>query len=474
MADFKWLRNPTLSNGKTTWYVSHRGNDTTGDGTAQNPYKTRTKASSVATAGDNIMCDEGIHEDNRTLNSRAFNWWGNGKTVFDGRATAWTMYLWDTYNFISEAYMPTWGFGNQITYSDCGKVTLITTTNQYANFINCVVDNFKPVASTSFPLKLHNSIFLNMTASSMYSDSSTGVRNCIFQGVAPTIQAASTNIDHNNYTTNSIPTTNGNNANSKNNASTGQTEADYFNNPAIGDYTATAGSANLGAGFNRQNIGFGLGLTLHATDPAFLPENGAVLRNVHLVSDRFELEHRGLFIQSATDTTVVLHSSASSVDDYYNGLVFAILDGAGEGIMREILDYDGATKTITVASLVETLDPTTFYSISGRITSGVKDFGEVFKIARNQLFGMFGFNTVSINKWTEYAAINPKVASFGLKHSITDSLSGVDYKEYGFNGELLSDGTYGDADDDNNQANNKMQWLRTIQFDAPILIDFPL
>ncbi len=170
----------------------------------------------------------------------------------------------------------------------------------------------------------------------------------------------------------------------------------------------------------------------------------------------------------------MLHSSASAVDDYYNGLVFAILDGTGEGIMREILDYNGTTKEITVASLGVTLDPTTFYSISGRVTSGVKDFGAVFKIARNHLFGMFGFNEVSANKWTEYAAINPNVASFGLKHSITDSLSGVDYKKYGFNGELLSDGTYGDADDNNNQANNKMQWLRTIQIDAPILIDFPL
>jgi len=300
------------------------------------------------------------------------------------------------------------------------------------------------------------------------------VNNIIIGLQAVNTSEIDSSCDYNNFTTLSIPTTNGANSHSINDASTKQTVADYFNNYDLGDYTAKAGSKNLGAGFNRHNIGFGLGLTLYATDPAFLPENGAVLRNVHLVNDRFELKHRGLFIQSATDTTVVLHNSASSVDDYYNGLVFAILDGTGEGIMREILDYDGTTKTITVASLGVELDPTTFYSISGRITSGVKDFGAVFKIARNHLFGMFGFNDVSTNKWTEYAAINPKVASFRLKHSITDSLEGVDYKEYGFNGELLSDGTYGDADDDNNQENNKMQWLRTIQFDAPILIDFPL
>jgi hypothetical protein len=345
-----------------------------------------------------------------------------------------------------------------------------------SHFTNSIVVNFTYVVYINSLIEnCYNSVYVNCTFASeaKFASAQAKFYNNIFVGGTINILLNSF-VDYNNYTTLSIPTANGANSHSINNASTGQTVADYFNNAALGDYTAKVGSANLGAGFNKHDIGFGLGLTLYATDPAFLPANGAVLRNVHLVSDRFELEHRGLFIQSATDTTVVLHSSASDVDDYYNGLVFAILDGTGEGIMREILDYDGTTKEITVASLGVTLDPTTFYSISGRVTSGVKDFGKVFKIARNHLFGMFGYNEVSVNKWTEYAAINPNVASFGLKHSITDSLIGVEYKKYGYNGELLSDGTYGDADDDNNQANNKMQWIRTIQFDAPILIDFPL
>jgi len=216
MANFKWVRNPTLANGKTTWYVSHRGLDSGdgGDGKEQNPFKTRPQASAVATAGDNIMCDDGIWEDNRTTNSRAFNWWGNGKTVFDGRTVAWTIYGADTYNFISELYVS--GYGNippLPTYSYCGKVTSITTGGQYANFIHCTVDKFKPQANALCPMKWRNSIFLNIpTASSMYSDIFTGVRNCIFHGAAPTILASATNIDYNNYTTNAIPTTNGNNA----------------------------------------------------------------------------------------------------------------------------------------------------------------------------------------------------------------------------------------------------------------------
>ena len=90
---WKWLRNPTLANGLTTTYVSHKGSDTTGDGTATNPYKTIAKATSVATAGTNIMLDDGVWSQQRTLNSRAFKWWGNGRTVIDCTiTTALTLY----------------------------------------------------------------------------------------------------------------------------------------------------------------------------------------------------------------------------------------------------------------------------------------------------------------------------------------------------------------------------------------------
>ena len=470
---WKWLRNPTLANTLATTYVSHKGNDTTGDGTAQNPYKTIAKATSEATAGTNIMLDDGIWSQQRTLNNRPFRWWGNGKTWIKRDAISLTFYNNDRFYYMEISGGGTSGtyqFYNYVYAHDIGGGDFSRN-----HFTNSIVVNFTGVVYNN-PLieSCYNSVYVNCTFSSgQFASAGAKFYNNIFVGGTINISLNSF-VDYNNYTNLSIPTTNGANSHSINDASTEQTVADYFNNAALGDYTAKVGSKNLGAGYNRHDIGFGLGLTLYATDPAFLPANGAVLRNVHLVSDRFELKHRGLFIQSATDTTVVLHSSASDVDDYYNGLVFVILDGTGEGIMREILDYNGTTKEITVASLGVTLDPTTFYSISGRVTSGVKDFGAVFKIARNHLFGMFGYNEVSTNKWTEYAAINPNVVSFGLKHSITDSLIGVEYKKYGFNGELLSDGTYGDADDDNNQANNKMQWIRTIQFDAPILIDFPL
>ena len=48
---FHWCRQPSVINGLQTTYVSKRGNDTIGDGTAQNPYASIAKATSVATAG---------------------------------------------------------------------------------------------------------------------------------------------------------------------------------------------------------------------------------------------------------------------------------------------------------------------------------------------------------------------------------------------------------------------------------------
>jgi hypothetical protein len=54
-------------------------------------------------------------------------------------------------------------------------------------------------------------------------------------------------------------------------------------------------------------------------------------------------------VESATSTTVELDSSASAVNDVYNGLEIELRDGAGEGETRVISDYDGATKTATIS-----------------------------------------------------------------------------------------------------------------------------
>jgi len=50
-------------------FVATNGNDTTGDGTITKPYATRTKATSVAVAGDNINMRAGTYVQHRYWDS---------------------------------------------------------------------------------------------------------------------------------------------------------------------------------------------------------------------------------------------------------------------------------------------------------------------------------------------------------------------------------------------------------------------
>jgi len=466
---WKWLRNPTLANTLATTYVSHKGNDTTGDGTAQKPYKTIAKATSVATANTNIMLDDGIWSQQRTLNNRAFKWWGNGRTEIDDSITVFTIYGGDNFNYFNVLIFGGSVFGHYYCHY-CNYVHFKVLGYPYQTFNGyyCNLYNMSVIAQGT-PTYLHNCNIINctggvaLTLKTFYNNVIIGPASPSFSGIG---------CDYNNYTTLSIPTTNGANAHSINNASTGQTVADYFNNPALGDYTAKTGSANLGAGFNRHDIGFSLGLTFYATDSAFTEVGGATLRNVIYENECFKIAQRDKAVASATNTSITLYSDAKTDDDYYNGLIIGIIEGTGAGQMRIITDYDGTTKTATVATWDTNPDATSRYTITGLIISGQKDFGKSYKISRNHLFANFGYNELTPSIWTEFMAINPLVSSFGLKYSDFDDLSGRSWVYFGANGQTLFDGTYGDADDSHTIANGKPIHIRYAQLQIPLIFQF--
>jgi hypothetical protein len=320
------------------------------------------------------------------------------------------------------------------------------------------------------PTYVHNCNIINCTGGASLKTPKTFYNNVIIGPASPSFTGIG--CDYNNYTTLSIPTTNGANAHSINNASTEQTVADYFNNYALGDYTAKVGSKNLGAGYNRHDIGFSLGLTFHATDSVFTEDGGATLRNVIYENECFKIAQRDKAVASATNTSITLYSDAKTDDDYYNGLIIGIIEGTGAGQMRIITDYDGTTKTATVATWDTNPDATSRYTISGLIISGQKDFGKSYKIARNHLFANFGYNELSPSIWTEFMAINPLVSSFGLKYSDFDDLSGRSWVYFGANGQTLFDGTYGDADDSYTFANGKPIHIRYAQLQIPLIFQF--
>lgn len=69
------------------------------------------------------------------------------------------------------------------------------------------------------------------------------------------------------------------------------------------------------------------------------------------------------FIASATSSTATLESTASSVDDEYNGKTISIISGTGSGQSKTILSYDGTTKVATLSSNWSTIpDKTSKYT----------------------------------------------------------------------------------------------------------------
>ncbi len=50
----------------------------------------------------------------------------------------------------------------------------------------------------------------------------------------------------------------------------------------------------------------------------------------------------------ASTSTIILAADSSTTTDYYNNIFLKIIGNTGEGQIRKIIDYDGATKTATI------------------------------------------------------------------------------------------------------------------------------
>jgi len=219
---FHFVRNPTAINGLATTYVSKRGSDTTGNGTAQNPYASIAKATSIATAGTNIMLDDYSWSEQRTLNNRAFIWWGNGKCELNGATVAFTNYAGDYFHNFSRIVNYSQFNGKYFDCTMIGNGTLFQGEATHCILYRLVDDGY------SLYYYPENCVCINTSSISaeLYVSTKKPVNN-IFIGTAQIPHSGE--FDYNNYTTGSIPTNNGSNVHSVNNVSTGQTLADYFN-----------------------------------------------------------------------------------------------------------------------------------------------------------------------------------------------------------------------------------------------------
>lgn len=494
---FHWVRNPTAINGLATTYVSKRGSDTTGDGTAQNPYASLYKATTMASSNSNIMCDDGQWSEDVDSTKYSIHFWGNSNTEFYYPSSQpFNLRSNNSFYFYHILFR-----SNYATYS--------SSNTRFLNFINSIVVNVNYYNYES--IRSENSILIRVKLE--WSSQSTHKHSILFNCASQesrrvSLQNCISNTAfsgelfledtfYNNYLSNNIPAVA---QHSINNASTGQTLADYFNyvhpnvlaNPSTAfiedflqcDFTAKAGSANVGAGEKGTTIGLNQGFTMYADNSAndvFKESNGATLKNIAWDStlNGYILVQKEKICQGATANTITLDSSASAVDDYYNNLFIGIvgesvLGGGGYGEFYRIIDYDGATKTATIDGTWNVIPNTeSVYTISGTILSAVKDLEKAIKVKRNWTFAD-NFTALTDGQWAEFLTnVETNGKQFPAScYSYEYSTDGVNFVQGQTADDLVSatngenkvlDNIYGDCSANYNEATAKNLVMRYIR-----------
>lgn len=122
-------------------------------------------------------------------------------------------------------------------------------------------------------------------------------------------------------------------------------------------------TSNQGVGQSRRIVNYNATTRVVSLDRAWAitPTSGSTYDIIAGVGGINAVEGS---VVSATSTTVVIGNEGSTVDDTYNGGVITITSGTGAGQFRDITDYVGSTKTVTVNSAWSpTPDATSTYSI---------------------------------------------------------------------------------------------------------------
>ncbi len=475
---FQWNINPTGTN----IYVDKLGNDTTGDGTAQNPYKSIAKATSVGTSGNNIILGNGIWSEQRTLNSIAFKWWGNGMTEIDDSIVSFTIYS-DTFNYFNVLIVANTSIVPYYChYCNYVRVKLMGAYPSVFNGYYCNIYNTSVAMSIyGIPTYVHNCNIINCDGGAALTTPKTFYNNVIIGPASPSFSGIG--CDYNNYTTLAIPTTGGANAHSINNASTGQTVADYFNSynvtsPELSDFTAKAGSKNIRAGYGNGDIGFSQGFGRSASASEFTTAGGAILKGLSLVNGQIVLSQCNLFPQVATSNSITLDSSASAVDDHFKDLYIRITSGTGVGQLRLITAYNGTTKVATISGTWDTIpDSSSTYTCSGYLESADIDLGKIVKVKRNWFYGQFGYDLATVTgvynqktNATDNDYTNKTFVEFGMKFSKLNDLASKLWNAFSPNGANLFDGTYGDGESGYTIANGQYMIYRFIKIKFNVAI----
>lgn len=130
-----------------------------------------------------------------------------------------------------------------------------------------------------------------------------------------------------------------------------------------------------------------------------------------------ELPSKIGLVQGATGATVQLSSIEYSVDDFYNNAFnIKIVSGNGVGEEKQIIDYDGSTKTATVDSLWTTEPNTSSVYIINKYSGNETDYFEssssysiqnflTLLISNYYSFGELGINNNNLKDRTNFSEI---------------------------------------------------------------------
>lgn len=141
-------------------------------------------------------------------------------------------------------------------------------------------------------------------------------------------------------------------------AAASSSTSNIYNN----DLIATTGGT--GAGQTRTIVSYNGATKVATVDRAWVvvPDNTTTY-DVYANIAPSVFSDQGV-VQAATSGTVTLASTASSVDNVYNGSLLTILSGTDAGDTVEIASYDGTTKVATiVGTFAVTPDTTSVYAV---------------------------------------------------------------------------------------------------------------
>lgn len=244
-----------------------------------------------------------------------------------------------------------------------------------------------------------------------------------------------------------------------------------FTDSANGDYSLPNDSSPLyKTGAYGRNIGCtSIGFKKDDVSSEFTVAGGAVFKNIKIDTGKFVRDQINKNTQSATSDTIVLSTSASTVDNEYNGFRIKIVAGTGIGQTRTLTGYTGTNKTATVTNgWTITPDNTSIYDIlDGEVYSAKIDLGRVVRVKNAQFFSNFISDVngkyIEVVDWDVTSTSKQPKYTFKMNYS-TDDITYSGLKEF-LADELL-------RIDSNGYGNGDANFVRNNQVDATINVRY--